>query len=114
MFIPPFSASLFFLVLVFLLYRRVPLRQAHPNMVHRIERSGAVVDMDMATCLLFKTLSAVGCDFHPLLVVEDSIQRESVAYLYPFSSFVFSRFWSEVYLYLFEMGRVMMLRPPLL
>ncbi|CAM9431800.1 unnamed protein product [Ectocarpus fasciculatus] len=36
-------------------------------MVHHIESSGAVVDMDMATPLMNQALSAVGCDFHPLL-----------------------------------------------
>ncbi|CBJ48587.1 dicer-like 3 [Ectocarpus siliculosus] len=47
---------------------RVPLRHSHPNMVHHIESSGAVVDMDMATPLMNQALSAVGCDFHPLLI----------------------------------------------
>lgn len=40
-------------------------------MVHHIESSGAVVDMDMATPLMNQALSAVGCDFHPLLVTEE-------------------------------------------
>lgn len=53
-------------------FRRVPLRQAHPGMVYKIESSGAIVDMDMSTSLLFDALSAMGCDYHPLLVVEDS------------------------------------------
>lgn len=52
-------------------FRRVPLRHSHPNMVHRIESSGAVVDMDMATPLMNQALSAVGCDFHPLLIAEE-------------------------------------------
>ncbi|CAN0080814.1 unnamed protein product, partial [Ectocarpus sp. 12 AP-2014] len=50
---------------------RVPLRHSHPNMVHHIESSGAVVDMDMATPLMNQALSAVGCDFHPLLIAEE-------------------------------------------
>lgn len=41
-------------------------------MVHKIESSGAIVDMDMSTSLLFDALSAMGCDYNPLLVVEDS------------------------------------------
>lgn len=51
--------------------RRVPLRHSHPNMVHRIPSSGAVVDMDMSTPLMYEALTALGCDYHPLLVVEE-------------------------------------------
>lgn len=51
--------------------RMVPLRHSHPNLVHTIESSGAVVDMDMATALMNQALGSIGCDFHPLLIAEE-------------------------------------------
>ncbi|CAM9924340.1 unnamed protein product, partial [Sphacelaria rigidula] len=51
--------------------RRVPLRLTYPRMVHVVEKSGAVVDMDMSMALLHEALAALGCDFHPLLVVDE-------------------------------------------
>lgn len=54
----------------------MPLRLSHPKMVHYMPASDAVVDMDMAMHLLHHALSALGCDFHPLLVVEEKYARE--------------------------------------
>ncbi|CAM9952259.1 unnamed protein product [Scytosiphon promiscuus] len=51
--------------------KRVPLRHSHPNMVHRIESTGAVVDMDMSTPLMKAALGSLGCDFQPLLIAEE-------------------------------------------
>lgn len=60
----------------------VPLRHSHPRMVHVIESTGAVVDMDMSTGLMNMVLGVMGCDFHPLLITEEkSSERERLASL---------------------------------
>ncbi|CAM9116144.1 unnamed protein product [Choristocarpus tenellus] len=60
--------------------KRIPFRQMYPTMVHEVDGTGAIVDMDMAIPLLHETLYSLGCDFLPLfrIMADDGAEGDDM------------------------------------